>query len=240
MDEQREWEAIRAAQQLYSDLPQITPVKGEKPDFRFPRTGSTCLGVEVTEYFRSISVDGAPLQAQVSLTEKLLRACMALHANRGIDSKLIVSIQFRQNLRVRDTKTAAEALVTALELEAAHVPVGGEILNNGQMPTWVEKLIVYRRDKQQAPLWLNVGVAWPVPLEVREIEGVLADKEPKLATYYQNCSEIWLLIVVDTNRISSMAELSQAIAGETFKTGFDRVLLLHGTSAVIRLNTESP
>jgi hypothetical protein len=240
MNEQREWEAIRTAQQLYPDLPQITPVKGEKPDFRFPRTGAECLGLEVTEYFRRISVDGAPLQAQVSLTEKLLSECMALHASRGIDPRLIVSIQFRPNMRVRDTGAATVALVNALEIEAAQVPVGGEILNNGQMPSCIGKLIIYHRDKQRAPLWLNVGTAWPVPLEVTEIEAVLADKEPKLAMYHQTCAEIWLIIVVDTNRISSMAELSQTIAEETFKTGFDRVLLLHGSSAVVRLKTEPP
>jgi hypothetical protein len=237
MDEQREWEAIRSLQRLYGDTPQNVPDKSETPDFRFPRLGGVCLGVEVTEYFRKVTVEGSPLQAEVALTDKLLQSCMALHNECGIDPTIVVTVMFRPNARIRDTHAGAVALVEAVAAEAANIGWSTEILNDGQMPSWAAKLVAYRKERQSEPLWLSSGTAWPVPIEIDEISAIIAEKEQKLAAYRQKCAEVWLLVVIDLDRVSSIAELSDIVAREAFETGFDRVILLHGTSSIIQLNT---
>jgi len=55
----------------------------------------------------------------------------------------------------------------------------------------------------------------------------MRDKEAKLPSYWQECQEVWLLIVAHGFEPSTFGELGPEVEDQEFETSFDRVFVLH-------------
>ena len=75
-----------------------------------------------------------------------------------------------------------------------------------------------------------IGTTWVPEIDLGELARIIAGKDRKLDAYRKKCAIVWLLIVVDGFRMSSVTEAPIALAA--MPSAFDRVLVLHDRTAV--------
>ncbi|MCA1576389.1 MAG: hypothetical protein LC794_03375 [Acidobacteria bacterium] len=85
--------------------------------------------------------------------------------------------------------------------------------------------------------WSNVEVG-PAEAYAVELQGVISSKNEKIVSYLKKCSEVWLIIVADGQRISSSGELNMRERQARFTSEFKKVLYYYADSeSVIELLT---
>lgn len=61
----------------------------------------------------------------------------------------------------------------------------------------------------------------------------IEEKEDKVTSYRQKCSQVWLLIVANGFEPSTFGELAPEIEAFSFETSFDRVFFLHHADELV-------
>lgn len=82
MNKERERRAVDDLQLLYADFPCGIAEEHEVPDF-IMRAGSSCVGIEVTEYLRPERPMGSHPKEQEALTHQITDRATTLCAERG-------------------------------------------------------------------------------------------------------------------------------------------------------------
>jgi hypothetical protein len=80
----------------------------------------------------------------------------------------------------------------------------------------------------------STDVVWVREIEAEELQQLLSAKEVRLNSYRQKCAKVWLLIVVNGFRRSSMALKPSTNLG--LASSFDRVFLLFNFDSVNELS----
>ncbi len=106
------------------------------------------------------------------------------------------------------------------------------------MPPEVSYLSIRHKKVLSKNLWVSTRGSFVPVLTPLDLQKRIQEKEGKVISYRQKCSQVWLLIVAHGFEPSTFGELAPEIEGFRFKTGFDRVFFLHyANELLVELNT---
>ena len=107
------------------------------------------------------------------------------------------------------------------------------------MPWEVSYLSIRRKRILSKNLWVSTRGAFIPTLTPLDLQNRIEEKEGKLTSYRQKCSQVWLLIVANGLEPSTFGELAPEIEEFSFETSFDRVFFLHHVDElVVELSTQ--
>ena len=180
-----------------------------------------------------MTVSGSPIQEQEALSHQISRLatdeCLSLGA-----PPLFASVTFRRDFRIakKDVAPVAKTIADLVSKAAAHGYWSMRV-EHDQLPECVDDLLVYCPQGLKEPFITTTATVWVPEVDDGELFRNVLKKEAKLAAYRQECSEVWLLIVVDGFRVSSVSEVPTNISQIT--SAFDRVILLHDWASAINI-----
>jgi hypothetical protein len=229
----RERAAIDAFRNAYDKFPSGDILEDEKPDFI---VGTSGIGIELREYFREELIDGSPVQEQEALRRQITnRASDGCAAATDIPNVFaMVFFNRSERLSKRDVIPISEVIVASIRANLPTNASSRKITNGGQLPPSIESMIYYYPGNLKEPCVTTTDAVWVREIANQEMQNILDAKEKRLASYRQRCSEIWLLIVVNGFRISSMAKLPSSF--QQLVSSFDRVFILHNNRSVVELS----
>lgn len=228
MKKARERRALDDLRELLPDFPSGDIEETESPDF-IVRDGECSIGIEVCEYFRPERSAGAYPVEQEALRQRIVDRASQICAERRMRG-LLVPVSFRRDVRIfkQNVDVIATAIVNAIELRNCHV--SDEQTTAG----CIDELWVHDIGEKHEAAVTRADTTWLPPLDVEELTRMIAVKESKLAAYRQRCASVWLLIVIDGFRVSSMIETPET--WPKVASAFDRVLVLHDRRIVARVD----
>lgn len=215
----------------------------EEPDF-IALLGPRRIGIEMTRLHWRQTVAGRPRQEQESLRRHVRRLAEQLYADRG-PAGIQVSVHF--NPHVLLNKVAVERVATHIaNWAAAHVPASDQSfqeeydwLNRDYFPEELTCLRIHRGEWISRPRFSLPDADYVPELAISDVQRALDAKGARHSRYLVNCDEAWLVISINTDRLSMTFEVSDGVTGVTYKSPFARVFLLqHMTSQLSELRTE--
>ena len=204
---------------------------GDEPDFLIsPDRNAT--GIEHTEYFRKDRLAGSFIQEQESLRDQIVETAAMSCVERRLPAVwAAVFFSCEHRLTKRDVAPVANEIV---KLVASCDPSwAGKITNDGQLPRFIDDIILYRSEGLKEPMVTTTDAIWVPEIEHEELQAIANQKEPKVSKYRHKCTRVWLLIEVNGFRLSSMAKLPSALPVIT--SSFDRIFVLHDGRTVVEL-----
>lgn len=228
MKKARERRALDDLRGLLTDFPAGEIEETESPDF-IVWTPNGSIGIEVCEYFRPERVGGAYPVEQEALRQRVVDRASQICADRGIRG-LVAPIMFRRDVRIfkQNVEAIAAAVVDAVESGNHHE------FNEQTPANCVDELWVHDIGEKHDAAVTSADTTWLPPLDVEELARIIAVKESKLAAYRQRCASIWLLVVIDGFRVSSMIETPAT--WPQLPSTFDGVFVLHDRRILARID----
>ena len=230
MNKARERQAINDLKKLYAEFPSGAVAEGESPDF-IVGDGDACVGIEVCEYFRPERPHGAHPMEQEALKHRIVDRASQLCADRG-QRGFLAPVTFTPEARI--SKVDVESLASAIVNAIGNHTETAAIQNNGQRPECIDDIYVYFLGDKHDGTVTYVDTTWLPPLDLEELTRIIMAKESKLSEYRKRCSTIWLLIIIDGFRLSSVVETPDE--WPLVPSAFDRVLILHDRRIVARVS----
>ena len=227
---------LNMARNVYSGFPNIEPIDCEAPDFLF-RKEKTVIGVEVTNFIRGLASASITMRTAESLRERV-----AERAQRRFESRNQVALRvaLHWNEQFRFSKKQVDPLSAELaSLVESVTPSGvyeGAVCDaniSGDLPIFcaVSRISIRRLRDESKGLWTAIEAGF-VEVDIANLHGIVARKESKVDSYAEQCDEVWLLIVADSQHISSSLELKSK-TGPALATRFSRVLLYNVVSDTV-------
>ena len=204
----------------------------EEPDFLIGLCGDK-VGIELRDYyFDECFGKGSPSKRQESHRNKIItnvRKAYDLCESPPVN----VTITWNENIELSKAshKDIAEKLIKVVK---DHIPEPGMTISLGFpnlawkiLPKEIHELWIERSVPQTSTRWDTTGGGALPIVEVKNIEKVIKDKEPKLPKYRESANEIWLLIVASGFSLSAFAKVSAELEGHVFQTSFDKVFFFN-------------
>ena len=213
----------------------------EEPDFLIAAAQGTC-GIEMTRYYVPLTQGRGPHQEQESLRDRILQEAAELFSRE--DPRLVhVNVLFSLGSRLgkNDIQPLARGLTAAvvrLEVELGEFKAIDEDspLDAG-LPDGIASIMVATSSKLTRSSWHCDDVALTPEAGPQHVQSILDAKEPRVDAYRRSASSIWLVVVVDATRLSSVADFPSHTFEHSYSTSFDRVYLFFtGSSRSTRLS----
>lgn len=212
----------------------------ENPDL-IVQSSPRLYGVEVTEVVRSATK--AVLETKRIICERAQKQYLATTGVAGLRASVIFHAHTTPTKRDQDG--AAEELFTLVARHFPRVPSSIErrTLREGDDFTskWFSSVWLHFHPQVPRSRWQAIQ-AWGVPrLLGKELQEVIARKEPRVAQYRHRTREVWLLIVVNGFDAATALSVDVDALSRTYATRFDGVVLFDDAmDRATVLHTESP
>lgn len=240
-ESKKEWERryFDRVKSLYGGLPSEMVIACEEPDFLVWNGEKNC-GIEIVQYVRGQGRDGSRLRWREELHNQIVASAKLKHEAR---SPIVLSVHVHwfhhRELRGSDVEWVSDELsklVSEYELLAINESIAIEPDYRAQINDFITRVSLRRRSSGRNA-WSNVEVG-PAEADGRELQDLISLKNVKVNTYLKKCSEVWLIIVADGQRISSSGELNNGVRQMKFESEFDNVLYFDAEAeSVIELLT---
>jgi hypothetical protein len=234
---------LRRFQQNFLGFPDGMICMGEAPDF-LVNTRHRYLGIEHTQFVReSDNPTGSRMRARESTEDKVLRLASIAHESRGLPP---VWINVLWSLHGLPASSRVPELASVLaDLVEVYLPnQDGEVSIRHPHPAWrslpqeVSSLSIRRKEIFTKNLWVSTRASFIPTLTPLDLQKRIQEKEDKVSSYREKCSQVWLLIVANGLEPSTFCKLAPEIEGFRFETDFDRVFFLHyADELVVELST---
>jgi hypothetical protein len=222
-------------------VPQIIQAN-EEPDFVLT-FGLRRVGIEMTDlYWNQTRAGPAPRQEQESLRRRVVRLAERLYADRFLPP-VHVSVRFNDQFEL--DKAAITPLATRMaDWAASRLPQTGasfaeeyDWLNRVYFPQELHALRIYRYDWTTRPRFSAPDADYVPDLAIADVRRALDSKNPRHDAYLRKCTEVWHVINVNADRLSTTLEVGDSITSVTYESPFGRVFFLqHMTSHLSELN----
>jgi hypothetical protein len=201
----------------------------EEPDFLVHRTDTT-LGIEITELHRESPPGVRPQQASEAMRHRVVLRAQQLYELRGLPA-VHVSVHMNTNFEI--AKAEVEPLALAIcDLVARNLPEVGrssreefDWINREYFPEELAEISVHQLAGIARTFFSCPDVTWVPTLKAADIARALAGKESKYEAYRRRCQEVWLLIISDSDSMSTWFEHDSDQLSEPIKSRFDRIFL---------------
>jgi hypothetical protein len=244
LKKQIEFRHLRRFQQNFPAFPDGMICVGEAPDF-LVNTRHEYIGIEHTQFFReSNNPSGSRMRARESPEDKVLRLASSRYESR--DLPLVwVNVLWKLDELPTSSSRVPELASLLADLVEVHLPKqDGEVAIKHPHPAWrslpqeVSSLSIRRKEIFSKNLWVSTRAGFIPTLTPLDLQKRIREKEDKVFSYREKCSQVWLLIVANGLEPSTFGELAPEIEGFLFETSFDRVFFLHyADELLVELNT---
>ena len=211
----------------------------EAPDF-IVRVEGKLIGVEVTELFISHDPSSNPMQAQESISTRIVSTAQRLYQASGA-APAHVTVCFGpgcdlRNLNRDRTANALASFVRGLNLaEWQRVDWQPEELN-GPLPYEVSFVHALGVPSFEMAHWGVARAGWVAPLAVTSLQARIDEKAKRLPAYQDTVAENWLLIVADAMKPSQLMEAKDDFDPRGVSSPFARTFFYrHPDKAVVEL-----
>lgn len=211
----------------------------EAPDF-IVRVERGLIGIEVTEFFISHDPSRNSMQAQESISTRILSTAQRLYeASGGAPAHVTVCFGPGRDLRNLNRDQTAYELASFIQklnlAEGQHVDWRPEELD-GPLPYEVSFVHALGVPSFEMAHWGVARAGWVAPLEVTPLQARIDEKSKRLPTYQSTISENWLLIVADATKPSQLIEIKDDFEPQRVSSPFARTFFYrHPDKAVIEL-----
>lgn len=221
-------------QEIYRDFPQGEILDCEPPDF-LVKTQSKTVGIELTTYIRKQLNRKINDKEIEKIGNKIVNIAQEIFQSRNnINLQVSPLWKIENKLTHKQIDRLASALVDIVE---KNIPVGiHDSLTIRNIDLWNTPLgnfcsfisIVKLRDQS---LWISHEAGF-TSIRQNEIRELIYKKVERFANYIVKCDEIWLIIICESNHISSMADL-QDVNNWKFESPFDAILIYDRDESVV-------
>ena len=242
----KEREELAFAKRTLRMLPGLEPwhvKKTESPD-ALVITRDRTVGLEIRRIFRQESRFGSPLRQQEDFRRKIVAEAESIYAQKG-GRPISVSVHYNgtADSSSYSRKQLSEALVNIVEKNMPALDGRKEesynYINREYFPDFFDTICVYRFTDITRSNWFVPGADYLEPLTPNHITTAIAAKETKINSYREKATHIWLLIVTEHGELSSFFQYPEATFKHTYRTSFERLLLLNWFSRrIYELNVE--
>jgi hypothetical protein len=217
----------------FAGFPEGEVVPSERPDFLI-KTQSRWIGLELTEYHVQEPDEGkgSPMRALEGTEDKVLRLASEKYQSKGL-APVVVSVLWHPH-HALDRRRILELATDLANLVQEHLPETGHgVTIRRPHPAWrslpheVASVTAARAKTISKNSWTPVRAAFVPTLTPAELQQIIWNKEAKVPSYWQQCWEVWLLIVARGFEPSTFGDLGPEIEAHEFETTFDRVFFLH-------------
>ena len=235
-ESKKEWERryFDRVKALYGGLPSGIVIPSEEPDFLVWNGEKNC-GIEIVQYVRGQGKNGSRLRWREELHNQIVGSAKLKHeARSAIALSVHVHWFHHRELRGSDVEWVSNELSELVrEYESLEINESTAIEPHyrAQINDFITRVSLRRRSSGRNA-WSNVEVG-PAEADGRELQDVIALKNPKVETYLEKCSEVWLIIVADGQRISSSGELNNGVRQMKFESEFDNVLYFDAEAELV-------
>jgi hypothetical protein len=144
------------------------------------------------------------------------------------------------SIRDLPTSRVPELAIALADLVEVYLPEqDGEVAIKHTHPAWrslpweVSYLSICRKKILSKNLWVPTRGAFVPTLTPLDLQKRIEEKEGKVTSYRQKCSQVWLLIVANGFEPSTFGELAPEVEEFPFETSFDRIFFLHHANELI-------
>ena len=225
---------------LQPDLRRGEVEQGDRPDIRVVSSDGSTIGIEVTELLHSAQPNGDSLQAQESLSNRIVRRAQMLYEKLQREP-VIASVHFdpAYNLHKADVPRLAKALE---KLVGRNLPEVGEMaeeqynwLNREYFPEEIHSILLHRFEGQAENFWNAGGGTYVPALRPEELSSIVAKKSSRVGDYRKSCDKLWLLIVANGVTLASIWAIEREVVAKVNKGPFDRAFVLHDLKRLYEL-----
>lgn len=197
----------------------------ETPDFLI-RHEQKLIGVEITELFVDECSVGGTLQAQESITARIVNRAQALYREAG-GSPAHVSVCFSTAYDLRPLhRDRVASMLSSFVLDLGltlwqRVDWRPDTLTSLLPPqiSFIHALGVPSHDMGH---WSVARAGWASPLTDNKLNERIGEKAKRLPQYSAIADETWLLLVADRSRPSQLFSRSETLNACTIRSPFSR------------------
>lgn len=227
MNKTRELIHLEHFKETWNLFPNGEIEKSEKPDFIVHTSGGP-IGIEHTEIFQPAPSNGASLQAQDALAQRIVSQASNIYIQNHTQP-LYVQILFRPRVRLRKEVVTSLAKAVSSIIESAQLKPGIPITlkrtkeNSDYFPVEIAMMHLYSHPTGKENFWRCSSAGTIPKLTADYLQEKINQKDKKLDDYRSRCPILWLLVVADDLRIPSTMDISSPASLHHYETSFDRV-----------------
>jgi len=210
----------------------------EVPDFVI-RVHGKHIGVEVTELFISHERGGNTLQAQESISSRIVSVAQEMYQASGAPPAR-VTVCFRPGSDLSKLGRGQTATALANLIQRFNLPELQSIdcfpNETDLLPYEVSFIHALRVPSFDMARWVVAGAGWVVPLAAAHLQARVDEKAKRLSAYNDAIAENWLLVIADAVRPSQLIAAKDDFDPRGVSSPFDRTFFYrHPDNVVIEL-----
>lgn len=197
--------------------------KSVHPDF-VVTTSKGVIGIELTQLhqvernrnFQPREID-AFKDKIVGLAKDIYSSCNAI--------PLEVGVHF-SGTPLSNVEITARKLVGVIQELASGNEVSRVVTHDDiDMPQEFSVIRIIKRPSYANCLWSVSSARWLPVLDVSQIQTRIAQKNEKIGKYKESADELWLLLVIDQEYLSSFFEVRDSMLAHTYNSAFSKTIL---------------
>lgn len=213
--------------------------KSIHPDF-VVTTSKGAIGIELTQLHQVKSNHNFQPREIDAFKDKIVGLAKDIYSSGNV-IPLEVGVHF-SGAPLSDVETIARKLVGVIQELASGNEVRRVVTHDDlDMPQEFSVIRIIKRPSYANCLWSVSSTRWLPALDVRQIETRIAQKNKKIGKYKESADELWLLLVIDHEYLSSFFEVHDSMLTHTFNSAFSKTILFSYMNKRWRvLNTTAP
>ncbi len=230
---------LRRFMENYNLFPRGDIIPTEEPDFLI-KTQQVCVGIELTNFYRTVNSGKRPLQEQESLRDLLIERAKYLYIKHN-ESPLNVHVFFNHTVPFKKTNIPRLAEKISSICMDFNVSKSKELRRishqdvNG-FPVEISCILV---SPSSHDFWVaQPGADLTPKCTTTAIQNRIDDKNAKVLKYLEKCDTIWLIIFADETKLSSTTDIPTEVQGHAYQSKFDRIFIFRNfDSHIIELHS---
>lgn len=214
----------------------------EAPDM-LVRASGRLIGVELTEFFVSPDSHGRALQAQESIGDQIATKAQRLYEQSGAPPAH-VTLCFWPNRNLSDLNRDGTAkllceFVRGLNLATWQRAEWKPGFPNSVLPDEVSFVHALGVPSSDLARWGVARAGWVAPLKLESLQRIIDSKAQRIESYRTVIDEVWLLIIADSFRPSSLVRRGSDFDGSVIQSPFCRTYFFERPDTVIELGARN-
>ena len=212
---------------------------GLGPDFVIRGT-EPLIGIELTELYRGIDSDGVNRRQVEGVRDQVLAGAKALW-DAASHPPLEVHVSFNHRTLKTPTKAQIKSLAKRLtEIVQDNLPSFGEHRRLSwdwrhaqSLPDGVHGISIIRLAHERS-YWVGTDADFVPPVDAQHLQARIAAKTTKAALYRTASPITWLLIVLESHRLSGSFDLASPAFETMYQSAFARTIVFDAFTSTIR------